>query len=88
AVQQIVVLFASLAGPVLGTVIVAIWGIRVAMIVSTVGRLVAALVMFIPLRWIPAIRTPSLPPPEAMTEPSPPPTPPTPTPPAPTSMHD
>ncbi len=60
AVQQIVVLFASLAGPIIGTAIVAVWGIRTAMVVSTVGRLVAALVMFIPLRWIPAIRTPSM----------------------------
>ncbi|MDA0815255.1 MAG: MFS transporter [Chloroflexi bacterium] len=61
AVQQIVVLFAQLAGPIVGTAIVAVWGIRTAMLVSTAGRLVAALVMFIPLRWIPAIRSPSLP---------------------------
>ncbi|MEX2373387.1 MAG: MFS transporter [Dehalococcoidia bacterium] len=58
AVQQIVVLFASFVGPVVGTVVVATWGIRTAMWISVFGRLLAALVMFIPLRWIPAVRLP------------------------------
>ena len=62
AVQQIVVLFAQFLGPVIGTIIVATWGIHAAIVVSIVGRLLAALVMFIPVRWIPAIRTPPVPP--------------------------
>jgi predicted MFS family arabinose efflux permease len=75
AVQQIVVLFAHLAGPIIGTAIVTVWGIRMAMIVSTVGRLAAAFIMFIPLHWIPAIRTPTVPPPPpgSITLPTPPP---------------
>lgn len=77
SVQQIVILFSQLLGPVIGTAIVATWDIRVAMVVSIVGRLLAALVMFIPVRWIPAIRTPGVPPlpPGAVTVPSPPPDP-------------
>ncbi|MGE3961987.1 MAG: MFS transporter [Dehalococcoidia bacterium] len=75
SVQQIVILFAQLLGPVIGTVIVATWDIRVAMVVSFVGRLLAAFVMFIPVRWIPAIRTPAVPPlaPGTVTIPTPPP---------------
>ena len=55
--------------------IVAAWDIRVAMVVSFVGRLLAAFVMFIPVRWIPAIRTPMVPPlaPGTVTVPAPPP---------------
>lgn len=75
SVQQIVILFAQLLGPVIGTVIVATWDIRAAMVVSFAGRLLAAFVMFIPVRWIPAIRTPSVPPlaPGSVTVPTPPP---------------
>src|SRR5690606_33973878 len=58
SVQQIVILAASFLGPVIGTAIVVTWDIRTAMVVSVAGRLLAALVMFIPVRWIPAIRTP------------------------------
>lgn len=61
SVQQIVILFSQLLGPIIGTVIVAAWDIRVAIVVSIVGRLLSALVMFIPVRWIPAIRTPGVP---------------------------
>ena len=77
SVQQIVILFSQLLGPIIGTLIVATWDIRVAMVVSIVGRLLAALVMFIPVRWIPAIRTPGVPPlpPGSVTVPSPPPDP-------------
>lgn len=62
SVQQIVILLATFIGPVIGTVIVATWDIRAAMLVSMVGRFLSALVMFIPVRWIPAIRTPPVPP--------------------------
>ncbi|MCA9856113.1 MAG: MFS transporter, partial [Dehalococcoidia bacterium] len=75
SVQQIVILFSQLLGPIIGTLIVAAWDIRVAMVVSFVGRLLAAFVMFIPVRWIPAIRTPMVPPlaPGTVTVPAPPP---------------
>jgi MFS family permease len=58
AVQQTVILAASFIGPVIGTAVVAGWGIRTAMVISIVGRLAAAFVMFIPIRWIPAFRVP------------------------------
>jgi MFS family permease len=61
AVQQTVILAASFIGPVIGTAVVAGWGIRTAMVISIVGRLAAAFVMFIPIRWIPAFKLPEPP---------------------------
>lgn len=61
ALQQTVIFFANLVGPVAGTVVVATWGIRTAMAISIVGRLMGALMMFIPLRWIPALPAPTAP---------------------------
>lgn len=49
AAQQTVVLTASFLGPALGTWVVATWDIRTAIIVSAVGRLIAALVLVIPV---------------------------------------
>ncbi|MCK9487106.1 MAG: MFS transporter [Dehalococcoidia bacterium] len=61
ALQQTVIFFANLIGPVTGTLVVAAWGIRTAMVISTVGRILGALMMFIPLRWIPALPAPAAP---------------------------
>ena len=55
AVQQTFILLAQFLGPIIGTAVVAIWGIRDAMLISIVGRLIGAFVMFIPLRFIPAL---------------------------------
>ncbi len=59
AVQQTVIFLAQLLGPVAGTVVVAAWGIRTAMVISVVGRLLGAGIMFVPLSWIPAVRAPA-----------------------------
>ena len=50
ATQQLTVLAASFLGPVIGTWVVANWGIRTAMVVSGVGRFTAAGVMVLPVR--------------------------------------
>lgn len=50
AAQQTIILTASFVGPTLGTWVVATWDIRTAIIVSAVGRLLAALVLVAPLR--------------------------------------
>jgi hypothetical protein len=44
------VLVASFLGPTIGTAIVAVWGIRAAMVISSLGRLIAAGMMFLPVR--------------------------------------
>lgn len=48
--QQTVTLAASFVGPALGTLIVGAWDIRTAMVVSAAGRLLAALVLAVPVR--------------------------------------
>lgn len=75
SVQQIVILLAQFIGPVIGTLVVLTWDVRTAMVVSAVGRLLSAGIMFIPVRWLPAIRTPPVPPlpPGTVTVPAPPP---------------
>ncbi|GMU40857.1 MAG: hypothetical protein AMXMBFR23_17230 [Chloroflexota bacterium] len=54
AVHQMTVLVASFLGPTIGTLIVAGWGIRAAMVISSAGRFVAAGMMFLPVRRPPA----------------------------------
>ena len=50
ATHQMTVLVASFLGPTIGTVIVATWGIRAAMVISSAGRVIAAGMMFLPVR--------------------------------------
>jgi MFS family permease len=50
ATHQMTLLAASFVGPVIGTVIVATWGIRVAMIVSGLGRLLGGAILVLPVR--------------------------------------
>lgn len=50
ATHQMTVLVASFLGPTIGTAIVAVWGIRAAMVISSLGRLIAAGMMFLPVR--------------------------------------
>ena len=53
ATQQMTLLAASFIGPVIGTAIVAGWGIRTAIVVSAFGRFAAAGVMVLPVRATP-----------------------------------
>lgn len=76
AMQQTVIFFANLIGPLIGTLVVAAWGIRAAMVISAIGRLSAAFIMFVPLRWIPALPPVVIGPSPIDTGPPPPPTPP------------
>jgi len=70
ALQQTFILLAQFLGPIIGTIVVAFWGIEPAMIISMVGRLVGGLMMFIPLRFMPALA--SAEPPQADPSASPP----------------